>query len=425
MKQKSIAVTKAAERNYRMDNLKCLLIFAVVFGHMLELFMGKNDGFKVIYLVIYSFHMPLFAFISGVFARYSPEKIRNHLIYPYVVFQILYLLFANLVLEKEAEVQFTTPYWLLWYLFASIAWNLLLPLVQGGGFTWRKKAVVLTAAFLAGILIGFDDKAGYYLSFSRIVEFFPYFLMGAYYREWSDRKKAEAPEKRSLAGFQSLPDGASPVRTGQTEAAGEGNSAGAFLKQRIRKAAARPAFAFCLGALLCALIYVITENVDEIKYAWLYGSVSYDTGNYSWRFRLLSIGAALLWLVFFLVSIPARKIPFLSYIGANTMPVYLLHGFFIKLMSKSRLFNEIEHDLFTGLLISAFLVAFLSWRPLVRLLSPLLRWEGSLLPIRRTAGGSAEERSVWKMLEGIFRNGGRRSGGTGSVRLGRKMSMRR
>lgn len=411
MKQKSIAVTKAAERNYRMDNLKCLLIFAVVFGHMLELFMGKNDGFKVIYLVIYSFHMPLFAFVSGVFARYSPEKIRNHLIYPYVVFQILYLVFANSVLEKETEVQFTTPYWLLWYLFASIAWNLLLPLVQGSGFTWRKKAVVLTAAFLAGILIGFDDKAGYYLSFSRIVEFFPYFLMGAYYQEWSDRKKAEEQPVRRSAG--------------QPVAEREEDSAGVSLKQRIRKAAARPAFAFCLGALLCALIYVITENVDEIKYAWLYGSVSYETGNYSWRFRLLSIGAALLWLVFFLVSIPARKIPFLSYIGANTMPVYLLHGFFIKLMSKSRLFNEIEHDLFVGLLISAFLVAFLSWRPLVRLLSPLLRWEGSLLPIRRTAGGSAEERSVWKMLEGIFRNGGRRSGGTGSVRLGRKMSMRR
>ena len=45
--------------------------------------MGKNDSFKVIYLVIYSFHMPLFAFISGVFARFSPEKIRNHLIYPF------------------------------------------------------------------------------------------------------------------------------------------------------------------------------------------------------------------------------------------------------------------------------------------------------------------------------------------------------
>ena len=199
MKQNQSTEVKAAERNYRMDNLKCLLIFAVVFGHMLELFMGKNDSFKVIYLVIYSFHMPLFAFISGVFARFSPEKIRNHLIYPYVVFQILYLLFANSVLEKEAEVQFTTPYWLLWYLFASIAWNLLLPLVQGSGFTWKKKAAVLSAAFLAGILIGFDNKAGYYLSFSRIVEFFPYFLLGVYYREWSDRKKAaEQPVRQCV-----------------------------------------------------------------------------------------------------------------------------------------------------------------------------------------------------------------------------------
>lgn len=29
-------------RNYQMDNLKCLLIFSVVFGHMLELFMGEK-----------------------------------------------------------------------------------------------------------------------------------------------------------------------------------------------------------------------------------------------------------------------------------------------------------------------------------------------------------------------------------------------
>ncbi|HJA94622.1 MAG TPA: acyltransferase family protein [Candidatus Eisenbergiella merdipullorum] len=381
MIQNEIASVKAAERNYQMDNLKCLLIFAVVLGHMLELFMGKDDGLKVIYLIIYSFHMPLFAFISGVFARFSPEKIRNHLIYPYVVFQTLYLLFANHVLEKEAEVQFTTPYWLLWYLFASIAWNLLLPLVQGSGFTLMKKAVALTAAFLAAILIGFDNKAGYYLSVSRIVEFFPYFLMGAYYREWMDRRhRTGLFEKRTC-------------------------SEGASFWERIRKQAARPAAVLCLGAVLCALIYVITENVDEIKYAWLYGSVSYDTGDYGWRFRLLSIGAALLWLVFFLAGIPARKIPFLSYIGANTMPVYLLHGFLIKLMSKTRLFNEIEHDLAAGLLISAFLVAALSWKPLVRLVSPLMKWEG-------------------RLPSGIFRSRGGRRGGMRSGGPGRRMNLR-
>ena len=82
-------------RNYQMDNLKCLLIFSVVFGHMLELFMGKNSPERVIYLVIYSFHMPLFAFVSGVFARYNPSKIKNNMIYPYLIFQTLYLLFSN------------------------------------------------------------------------------------------------------------------------------------------------------------------------------------------------------------------------------------------------------------------------------------------------------------------------------------------
>ena len=359
MKQNQSTEVKAAERNYRMDNLKCLLIFAVVFGHMLELFMGKNDSFKVIYLVIYSFHMPLFAFISGVFARFSPEKIRNHLIYPYVVFQILYLLFANSVLEKEAEVQFTTPYWLLWYLFASIAWNLLLPLVQGSGFTWKKKAAVLSAAFLAGILIGFDNKAGYYLSFSRIVEFFPYFLLGVYYREWSDKRKT-------------------------------GERLPAFGR------AGRPVLVLLLGAVLCLLILVITEHVDEIKYAWLYGSVSYETGHYSWHFRLLAIGAALLWLAFFLGSIPEKRLPLLSHIGANTMPVYLLHGFLIKLMSKTRLFGAIEHDLIAALLISLCLVTFLSWKPLVRLLFPLMQWDGSLL----RAGAGYRSRRMKKSVSG-------------------------
>ena len=228
MKQNQSTEVKAAERNYRMDNLKCLLIFAVVFGHMLELFMGKNDSFKVIYLVIYSFHMPLFAFISGVFARFSPEKIRNHLIYPYVVFQILYLLFANSVLEKEAEVQFTTPYWLLWYLFASIAWNLLLPLVQGSGFTWKKKAAVLSAAFLAGILIGFDNKAGVLsFLFPGSWSFFPIFCWGYIIGNGRTGRKRQNSRSGSTSGSPTGWRGRKAMRV-----LGE-----SFLEERIRKAA--------------------------------------------------------------------------------------------------------------------------------------------------------------------------------------------
>lgn len=55
------------------------------------------------------------------------------MIYPYLIFQTLYLLFSNQILDKDADMQYTTPYWLLWYLFAIIVWNLVLPLVQVEG----------------------------------------------------------------------------------------------------------------------------------------------------------------------------------------------------------------------------------------------------------------------------------------------------
>ena len=70
---------------------------------------------------------------GGVFARYNPSKIKNNMIYPYLIFQTLYLLFSNQILDKDADMQYTTPSWLLWYLFAIIVWNLVLPLVQVGG----------------------------------------------------------------------------------------------------------------------------------------------------------------------------------------------------------------------------------------------------------------------------------------------------
>ena len=48
--------------------LKFLLIFSVVFGHILENYI-QNPFFKSIYMFIYTFHMPLFVFITGFFAK--------------------------------------------------------------------------------------------------------------------------------------------------------------------------------------------------------------------------------------------------------------------------------------------------------------------------------------------------------------------
>lgn len=330
-----------------MDNLKCLLIFLVVLGHMLELFKKDIPAQKLLYLVIYSFHMPMFAFVSGVFARYNPDKIKSNMIYPYIVFQTLYLVFMNQVMEKDADMQYTTPYWLLWYLFAIIVWNLILPLVQSQ--SRRKKAVMLFAALAASVLIGFDEKAGYYLSASRIVEFFPYFLMGVYYRDMKagvkDSAKFWARNHPGIAGWA--------------------------MKNRRWKFLGMGAVA----SLTVLFILFLAGHVDEINSVWLYGSYSYEKGDYSYRFRLLSIGGAMLWIAFFTLCIPVRRFRFLSYIGANTMPVYLLHGFVIKLLSKVKFFQYVEHDIAAAVILSGLLIAALSFKPLVAFLTPLFRWD--------------------------------------------------
>lgn len=61
------------ERGYQYDNIKFILILFVIFGHLLEYI--KGDISENIYRIIYTFHMPVFIFISGYFAKYNRKKL--------------------------------------------------------------------------------------------------------------------------------------------------------------------------------------------------------------------------------------------------------------------------------------------------------------------------------------------------------------
>ena len=56
-----------APRDAKMDNLKALLIFLVVFGHVMEAVMAHSGAAYALTCIIYSFHMPMFAMVSGYF----------------------------------------------------------------------------------------------------------------------------------------------------------------------------------------------------------------------------------------------------------------------------------------------------------------------------------------------------------------------
>ena len=51
------------------DNIKGLLIILVVAGHFMHPVHNDNEVMSALFDIIYLFHMPLFVFLSGLFAK--------------------------------------------------------------------------------------------------------------------------------------------------------------------------------------------------------------------------------------------------------------------------------------------------------------------------------------------------------------------
>lgn len=310
------------DRKYSYDNIKFVLIFLVVFAHLLEV-NGYFEEKKTLYNLIYSFHMPMFVFLSGYFARFSRKKIAFSFLYTYILMQILYSAFDYFVLTQEPSepfsVHFTTPYWLLWYLLALVFFYLLIPFFQQRDR--RKQVAVMIVLFTVSLLFGFDRTIGYYFSLARFFSFLPYFVMGMYIRERSHEIEGFIRSKSGKALFLSLLI-----------------SAGLILSE----------------LLLC--------RNTQIQASMMYGSKAYSD-EFGLVEKLQITLVALLWIAFILMVFQRfvnYRIPIVSSIGKNTLPIFLLHGFAVKMVGKTGLLNvNGEGDLKKTLLFTVVLVLLL------------------------------------------------------------------
>ena len=286
------------KRDTSLDNIRFILIFLVVFSHFLEICRpfietgidyggGLIYGSGVIYKTVYSFHMPAFIFLFGYNARFSPKRITFRWIVPYFVFQTLYILFAQTVLSANIDFQYTTPYWILWFMLACIFYQLVLPMID---VTSKYGAIItLILSFTVALLAGYDNTVGYYLSLSRFLVFLPWFVMGYYCRKYGILDKLTA--SKALRG----------------------------------SITAVSAVGVALTAFYMYKMY--TKNL------LLYGAASYESiGCTAWARALICL-FAFVWLCLLFIGIKPllkRNIPVITMIGQNTLPVFLVHGFVVK-----------------------------------------------------------------------------------------------
>ncbi|ATD56826.1 hypothetical protein BTM21_03280 [Clostridium chauvoei] len=166
------------KRNYLLDNLKVLLIFCVVFGHVIEYYINQSQILKGIYIFIYIFHMPLFVFISGYFSK-NIEKISKSaikgLLLPYIIFNMIWYT-AVYIGTREFMFSVLYPGWTLWYLLSLFFWRISLKHLINIKY-------ILPISFIFGLLIGLLPGGSSVLSISRTITFLPFFLLGYYTRE--------------------------------------------------------------------------------------------------------------------------------------------------------------------------------------------------------------------------------------------------
>ncbi|MFW1647673.1 acyltransferase family protein [Acinetobacter nosocomialis] len=294
-------------RNLHIDATKGVLIFLVVLGHYLERLIGWNEPLNQAILgSIYFVHMPAFIFISGMF--FKEEKILEKLIYflsLYLPFQFLFQLLdafynGSLWTGTFHLVWFAKPYWVLWYLFGMGAWTVL-------AFFLKKTAYPVLFSIVLALLVGCSPINNYSYSMGRIFVFLPFFMAGAIYGKTIFQYISQLPYAK-------------------------------------------------LFAVITLFIITAVAAISHYSYYWLFGSLSYLQLHVDvWQGMLIRSVIMLLsamGVLSLFVLTQKFKRPWIG-LGQKTLPVYILHGFVIIVLTHQLSFKySVEINIFISFVLA-------------------------------------------------------------------------
>lgn len=114
------------------DNLKFFLVTCVVIGHFADQFTDVSNIYDSIFLFIYSFHIPLFIFISGL--MFKNKDITSKVIFFISIgfaYKIVSAVVERLLGTIKVEFLLLSDGGISWFMFALAAYTIILKVIEG------------------------------------------------------------------------------------------------------------------------------------------------------------------------------------------------------------------------------------------------------------------------------------------------------
>ena len=182
---------EANKRIEKWDILKFFLIFLVVLGHLIESFGGGTEHMNAAFLWIYTFHMPLFIFISGMFGRktVSEKRYDKMAVFLFLFFITKIILFVSRIIAYGTfSFSLVQDGDLPWYMLAIFVFSLVTVALRK-----FSPAYIFPLIIIIACAAGYDSEIGDKFAAMRLIVFYPFFYAGYCFepkkvKEFTDRK---------------------------------------------------------------------------------------------------------------------------------------------------------------------------------------------------------------------------------------------
>lgn len=285
----------------------------MIIGNSIEYIEPNGINMHYFILILYLFHMPLFAFISGYFYKNSRRNVKEMItktISLYFFFQIFYYFFDKLLFKSPGiDIQLFYPRWTLWYLLTLTFLYIICSFISN-------KKIWFIVSLIISIIIGYDTSVGTHISLSRTFFFLPIFILGMIFKE----EYINIIKK--------------------------------YLKYLIP----------CLFIIIIILFSIRNKVTVDVFFEYTYYEFHNDNANISMLLRIFHYLSAFI-IGSILLALTPKKKTFLSYLGKNSLLLYLAHSGITKLLFKLSLlkydtpFKIVTSEL--KVVISTILVSFL------------------------------------------------------------------